>query len=62
MCSLVILYNPFPSWKGLVEKGLSPMNEEGNFFEGIFIAFLLSIPFWIAIFGWVNMISKLLKA
>lgn len=37
------------------------MEEEGNFFKGIFIAFLLSIPLWMAIFGWFNMITRLLK-
>lgn len=53
--------NPFFTWKGLVKRGLKLMKEEGDFFKGIFIAFLLSIPTWMAIFGWFTMITRLLN-
>ncbi|MFC7685268.1 hypothetical protein ACFQU5_04755 [Ureibacillus sp. GCM10028918] len=44
------------------KKGFERMEEEGNFFKGIFIAFLLSIPLWMIFFGWITMISRLLKS
>jgi hypothetical protein len=35
------------------------MEEQGNFFTGLFWGIMFSIPLWMAIFGWVNIIKRL---
>ncbi len=37
------------------------MEEEKNIFVGIFWGFLLSIPLWIAAFGWLDTIIHFFK-
>lgn len=34
---------------------------EGNFFKGIIWAAVLSIPLWIAFFGWVKLIMYMFR-
>ncbi len=34
--------------------------DEENFFKGIFWGVMFSVPLWLAIFGWINLVKQML--
>lgn len=34
--------------------------DEGNFFKGILWGVMFSVPLWLSIFGWINLVKQML--